>query len=170
MPDQVSQWETLLPILVGGGLALLGGVIGALLTASLQAKYARLIRKRELTGERQVDAERLAYARIKAIEGLQFRATTDSTYRYLLKHEGWLWENRLYLPGAFVRVWLDLRRNLRSQLGHERENSRQSTEYQELRKQAAQLVKEAISEIYKETGHESLAPQERSRIWRLFKR
>ena len=170
LSDQASQWQTLLPVLVGGGLTLLGGILGALVTAALQAKYARLVRKRELTGERQVDAERIAYARIKEIEGLQFRASTETTYRYLLKHEGWLWKNRLYLPGAFVQIWLDLRRNLKAQLVHEHEKTRQLKEYQELRKQADELVKTAISEIYKETGHRRLEPQERSWLWRLFKR
>lgn len=164
MTDQTSQWPTLLPVLVGGGLTLLGGILGALITAALQAKYARLIRKRQLAGERQVDAERIAYARMKEIEGLLLRASTTTTYRYLLKHEGWLWENRLYLPGNFAQMWLELRQNLRAQLDHEEEKTRQSKKYKELRQQADDLVKWAIGEIYKETGHRRLGPRGRSRV------
>ncbi|MFQ6089017.1 MAG: hypothetical protein ACE5K0_08985 [Candidatus Methanofastidiosia archaeon] len=171
---EIPQW-------LGG--AIIGGIVVFLVQRHLQKKEfkhqlelqrrefekKRNLKKDEIIAGKKVKANQEAYVRIKKVESLivaKFVLTEASNY--IDKQEKWLFNNRLFLPGRFPDKWLLIRNNIfvyklliseLKKLDALREIDRKKILLQksnELKKKLSTLVKEAIDEIYKDTGHERL--------------
>ncbi len=151
LSDFLKKVQPMLNILLGGILAILGGIVGAW----LQAKYARRTRMDQIIAERAVDANSEAYAHMKDIEAKLIQETLQNTYKTILKHQEWLIRSRLYLPGRFPDKWFTIRNKLGKAVRLEQQLAKpiaQQTadELTQLEEQLKHLVDEAILEIYKE--------------------
>lgn len=141
------ELSDLLNVIVGGLLAIAGGIVGA----AVQARYARKRRMEEITAERKVTVNGDAYARAKRIETVLIHEGIEASLALMQSHEEWFWSNRLFMPGKFAQIWLDIRNagsRLVSTEDHQRIND-------DIRRQ----ITKAIEEIYKETGHKKLQDQ-----------
>jgi hypothetical protein len=160
LSDFLKEVLPILHILLGGLLAILGGMIGK----RLEAKYARKIRMDQIIAERTVDASAQAYAYMKDIEGRLIQDTLENIYTRVLKREGWLITSRLYLPGKFPDKWFAIRNRLAKAIRRERQLSTTGTqktvdELQHLEKELKRLVEDAILEIYKEMKLPRIKPE-----------
>jgi hypothetical protein len=102
--------NALLGTIIGGLLAIAGGVVGTLLAA----RSARKTRMEELIAERKVTANAEAYSAIKEVQGRLIQDTIENTARAMAKHEAWFFQARLFLPGKFPDHWM----NVRTDIGH----------------------------------------------------
>ncbi len=89
--DSSEPWKTLLPVIVGGLLATIGGVAGVLLTSFL----AKRNKMQEIIAQNKVRVDQEAYARLKHIQSLSVQDTAVSTYKRLLHDQEWYFTNRL---------------------------------------------------------------------------
>ena len=150
----------MLNIILGGLLAILGGIVGAW----LQAKYARRTRMDQIIAERAVDANTGAYVYMKDIEAKLTQDTLQNTYKAILKQQEWLIRSRLYLPGRFPDKWFTIRNKLGKAARLERQlpktGSQQiADELGRLEEKLSRLVEEAIVEIYKEMKLSRIKPE-----------
>jgi len=151
LTDFLKQVQPMLNILLGGILAILGGIAGAW----LQAKYARRTRMDQIIAERAVDANSEAYAHMKDIEAKLVQDTLQNTYRTILKQQEWLIKSRLYLPGRFPDKWFAIRNKLTKAVRLQQKLAKTTTQQTadkltQLEGELKDLVEEAILEIYKE--------------------
>lgn len=152
------DWPSLLPVLVGGGLAILGGMAGTIISLTLQAKNAGRIRKRELTATRQVDAERDAYGKLKQVEGLVRCGQAVDAARFIHEQQEWFFgQARLYLPDRVADYWLELRKLTAALAEETLKDPVENDVCRELHNSCMDTASRAIKEIYGETGHRRLS-------------
>lgn len=147
----------MLNVLLGGLLAILGGLIGMW----LQARYARKIKMDEVTAEKKVAANAEAYTRMKVIESMLPQATLKATLKQILEYEEWFFNTRLFLPGRFPDKWLSIRNQLtkavRLEESLESDTTGESAERLEtLEAKLRKLAAEAIVEIYNDMNLERI--------------
>lgn len=143
--EQLKEVEPMLQVIVGGLLAILGGIIGMW----WQARNARRIRMDEIIAERKVKANAEAYARMKTISSMLIQASPDETLKKILVYEGWFFGERLFLPGKFPDKWLSIRNGL-SKAQRLQGITEKADELSKLEGELSKLAEEAILEIYKE--------------------
>lgn len=136
------MWETLL----GGFLAIVGGW-GA---TWYQARTARRTRMEELTAERKISANGEAYAYMKEIQSALIQMEIKDVVALMAQREEWFLQTRLFLPGTFPAIWLELRGIIRSLTRREKSSSTSPEDLERLDKKAENLVVQAIDEIYKD--------------------
>jgi hypothetical protein len=141
----------MLNIILGGILAILGGIIGTW----LQSKYARKIRMNQIIAEKRVTANEEAYVRMKIIESILHQGDLKIALAKIAKDQEWLIRSRLYLPGRFPDMWFEIRNTLDSALELERKLSisdkeKAFNEIQKVKKRLQQLSHDSIIEIYKD--------------------
>ena len=82
----VKEVESMLEVLLGGFLVLLGTMIGKW----LEVRYTRRTRMDQILAERSVDTYARAYAYMKEIEARLTQDTLENTYAVVLNQEQWL--------------------------------------------------------------------------------
>lgn len=139
----------MLQVLVGGLLAILGGILGMW----LQARYTRRIRMDEVTAEKKITTNAEAYTRMIKIASMLRQSTNEETYSIIIDDQSWFFNARLFLPGKFPNKWISIRNGLSKALRLEKMLSGNQTladELTELETHLDKLADEAINEIYKE--------------------
>jgi hypothetical protein len=101
---------SLLSALIGGSLAIVGGLIGAIYAA----RTVRKTRMEELIAERKITADAEAYSALKEFQGLFIQAAPEVTNKALQAREEWFFNNRLFFPGKFPALWLSIRNDIQS--------------------------------------------------------
>lgn len=145
--------------MIGGLAAILGGIIGAY----LQAKYARRIRMDEEIAKRKVATNAEAYRRMKTIQSMLIQSSMREVQEKITGWEGWFFDARLFLPGKFPDKWLSIRNGvyktirLKSQLSKGDQNT--ADELTELEGNLSELANQAIDEIYKDMGLDRISVQ-----------
>jgi len=135
----------MLKVLLGGLLAILGGLIATW----YQAKKARKIRMDEVIAEKKVTANAEAYAKMKDIQSQLALSTLQDVLKVLLENESWLFGNRLFLPGKFPDKWLTIRNNVNEAMKLEKQPEK-ADELAYLKKVLPKIANEAIDIIYKD--------------------
>jgi hypothetical protein len=139
----------MLNVLLGGLLAILGGLIGMW----LQAKYARKIKMDQIIAEKKISANAEAYKCMKVIESMLSQAALEDTLKKIYKYEEWFFSTRLFLPGRFPDKWLSIRNQLSKAVRLEKSLESDTTEKSAekltaLETKLSKLAEEAIVEIY----------------------
>lgn len=135
----------MLQVIVGGLIAILGGIIGMW----FQAKNARRIKMDEIIAEKKVEVNAEAYKRMKVISSMLVQTSTEETLKKILNEEEWFFNVRLFLPGKFPDKWLSIRNGL-SKAQRLQGIPEKTDELSELEGELPKLAEEAILEIYKE--------------------
>lgn len=139
-------------IILGGLLAIIGGIIGSF----LNAKWARRKRMDEIIAQKKIDANQAAYQHIKQIEALLIQGTLEQVRDEINKYEAWLFNNRLFLPGRFPDKWLELRNGIGVILHRRKAGKSQPEELTKMEMELKQINQEAMDEIYKDMNMEKL--------------
>lgn len=147
-----EPWGNLLPVVIGGLLAIAGGVAGAV----VRAHYAQHTRLQEEIAARKIVTCQEAYAKIKQLESLHGQAHDGHAFKSLMGYEGWFWEHRLYLPGEFAQLWIELKATLRTLLRRQNYGEKEDNEIEVLEAHATELIEKAIQEVYKVTKNKPL--------------
>lgn len=140
-------------IIIGAVLAILGGIAATW----YRARKTRQIRIDEIMAERQVEACRQAYKRIKYLSSMMIQCSNEDVMKYINENEEWFFDMRLFFPGTFSGKWLSIRKYWRSATRmHERlpeggldeqkktDNINKITDYES---HCEKLAEEAIAEI-----------------------
>jgi hypothetical protein len=98
----------MLDTLLGGFLAILGGIVATWYSA----KNTRKSRMEEVIVERKVSANAEAYSSVKDIQSHFTQSSATQTLALIHQHENWFFNNRLFLPGEFPAKWLSVRNDL----------------------------------------------------------
>ncbi len=136
----------MLQVIVGGVLAILGGIAGVW----IQARYARKIKMDEIIAEKKIEANREAYNRIKMIEAMLIQATLEDVKKKLDEDSDWFFNARLFLPADFPGKWLSIKSNLIKAIGLQRQLPQTADELTKLQERLRKLKDEAIDTIYKD--------------------
>jgi hypothetical protein len=137
----------MLDTIIGGLLAIAGGVLAQLLTA----RMVRKTRMDELVAERKVDANAEAYSRAKQIQGMWTQASEEATRAAVLSHEEWFFKTRLFLPGKFPELWMQARNDIQRyvfELHRPNRTDAHDAELQALSERIRANLNQAILEIY----------------------
>lgn len=135
------MWEILL-----GGVIALAGSWGAIY---FQLKHTRKNRMNEVVAERKVESNAKAYSNIKSLQASFVQSTLDESLQFMYDNEEWFFDNRLFLPGEFPELWMEVRTDLRK-LIRERELDTPSEELVELDEKITKTIDRAVLEIYKD--------------------
>jgi hypothetical protein len=148
MNELFNTFQPMLQVLIGGLLAILGGVVGMW----LQAKYARRVRMDEIIAEKKVATNAEAYSRMIEIASMLRQLTKKETHDKIMEYEKWFFNARLFLPGTFPNKWLSIRNGLSRALRLEKRlgSDDVADELTTLEEHIEKLADEAIEEIYKE--------------------
>jgi len=146
MNDFLALMKPMIPVLAGGFLTILGGMIATW----YQAKNARRIRMDEIIAEKKVTINQEAYSRIVEIISMLTQSTLQETNRKILEYEDWFFESRLFLPGKFPDKWRSLRLGLFKALMLQKKSPKTADEVTKLKEHLDKLAEEAREEIYKE--------------------
>jgi hypothetical protein len=136
----------MLPVVIGGMLAILGGIIGV----SIQAMYARKIKMDEIIAGKKVEANNGAYGRIKTIEAMLTQSELEDVSNKFDEYDEWFFNTRLFLPCKFPDKWLSIKSNLIKAIALQRKLPDTADELMKLRNFLRKLKDEAIDTIYKE--------------------
>lgn len=98
----LKEIQPMLQVLVGGLLAILGGILGMW----IQARYTRRIRMDKITAEKKVNTNAEAYTRMVEIASMLRQSTNEETYKKIIEYDSWFFSARLFLPGKFPNKWL----------------------------------------------------------------
>jgi hypothetical protein len=101
----------------------------------------------EVIAERKVECNAKAYSNIKELQAAFGQSTLEDAMGFMLKNEDWFFENRLFLPGKFPELWMEIRTDLRK-LKRRQENNTPSDEVIELDESISNKIDKAIKEIY----------------------
>ncbi len=142
-----NPWNNLLPVVVGGLLAIAGGIIGTI----FKVKYAQRVKLQEEIALRKVVVFQAAYSKLKTLESLHGQGPEGSAFKEVMGYEGWFWENRLFFPGEYAQVWIELKQALRILWRRQKHGDRAGTTIPKLESEVDNLIAKAIDEIYKET-------------------
>ena len=145
----------MLKILLGGLLAILGGLIATW----YQVKKMRKIRMEEVIAEKKVDANNEAYIRIKNIVLQLAQSTLQDVQRIFKENETWFFSNRLFLPGKFPNKWITIRNKVHEAIRLEKQPEK-ANELALLKKALINTANKAIDEIYKEMELERIEVEE----------
>lgn len=143
----------MIELLVGALLAIIGGIAGQL----FQARLVRRIRMDERIAERKIEANAAAYRHMKEIASSLTQKTDEEVLEYMTIHEGWLFDNRLFLPGKFADKWLAIRNGL-YQCRIERSNGRPDR-LTSMQSRIGEIAEEALDEIYADMKMKKLSPE-----------
>ncbi len=92
-----------------------------------------------------------AYSKLKTLESLHGQGPEGSAFKEIMGYEGWFWENRLFFPGEYAQVWIELKQSLRILWRRQKHGDRAGTTIPKLESEVDNLIAKAIDEIYKET-------------------
>jgi hypothetical protein len=148
------MWMSLVPVVIGGLLSILGGIAGTW----LRARYAHKMKFAEELASRKVRVYEEAYWRIKNVESLHSQAKPGVAHRKLLQYEEWFWKNRLYLPIEFSQAWIELRTALRRLYSRIEYGELVEGDIDLMAGRVDGLMKEAIDAILKASGNRPLVP------------
>ena len=140
--------QGMLSALVGGLLAIAGGWF-ANLHASRSARSSKMD---EAVAARKVTANAEAYRNVKEIEAAFSQRSVKDTHNLMMGLEQWFFDNRLFLPGAFLNYWLTARTNLGLLAMGVRD--RPADHAEDLERKVNAALAGAIAEIYKDSGIE----------------
>lgn len=98
----------MLEIIVGGALAVSGGILGTW----LQARFSRRAKMGEILAERRVNASEEAFKRIIYIRACMWGDTIANAAIKFEENASWFLENRLFLSGKFSGAVSGLRLSL----------------------------------------------------------
>lgn len=133
-------WNTLL----GGLLAIAGGLIGAIYAA----KTVRKNRMEELIAERKIAANAEAYSYVKEIQGMFVQAAPEATRAKIFQREEWFFSNRLFLPNKFPKLWLTARNDLGTYCLMLADQNKDNAKVQAIEQRIKATLTAAILEIY----------------------
>jgi hypothetical protein len=134
----------MLDTIIGGVLAIAGGLLGTIYAA----RKVRSNRMEELIAERKVDANAEAYTRAKQIQAMWIQASQEQTEAALLNHEDWFFKTRLFLPGKFPDLWMQVRSDIQSYGFQLHQPSLKDSEMQDISERIKANLNKAILEIY----------------------
>jgi hypothetical protein len=139
---------SLLGALIGGLLAIVGGLIGAIYAA----RTVRKTRMEELIAERKITANAEAYSALKEIQGLFIQAAPEVTNQALQAREGWFFSNRLFFPGNFPALWLSIRNDIQDYHFGLFSRTKDEKELAALSERIRSNLTAAIMEVYADMG------------------
>ena len=145
-------WQTIIGIIIGGLLAIVGGIAGIY----LQAKKARKIKMDEIIALRMVDASAKGYSVLERVRSMHIQCSLNDTVAELLKHEAWFFNNRLFLPGKFSSYWLAGRNKLIKLQRMEKDPNGDKKMLTQLASEIDETLDKAILEIHKEMDLERI--------------
>jgi hypothetical protein len=134
------MWDTI----IGGLLAIAGGLVGTI----YGSHKVRSNRMEELIAERKVEANAEAYARAKQIQGMWIQASQEATTAAVLGHEEWFFKTRLFLPGKFPDLWMQVRNDIQHYGFMLHQSNREDKELQAVSERIKANLNQAILEIY----------------------
>jgi|GEM_PF-1642595 len=141
-----APWFQLIPVTVGGLLAILGGFLSGL----FQARRARRVRMEELIAERKVQANAEGYGKMKHIQGLLIQSEIEFVAKAMQDSEEWFWNNRLFLPARFSDKFLDLRTGVSRAMRLAKQLPKTAEELSTLEGELGRLMEESNQEIYRD--------------------
>ena len=136
----------MLQVIIGGLLAILGGMIGMW----LEARNARRIRMDEIIAEKKVIANGEAYTRIETIASMLIQSSYEDVNEKFCEYEEWFFNTRLFLPGKFPDKWLSIRAGVSKAVRLQKQLPKRADEFARLEDYVNDLANEAMDEIYKE--------------------
>jgi hypothetical protein len=134
----------MLDTIIGGLLAIAGGLLGTIYTS----RKVRSNRMEELIAERKVEANAEAYTRAKQIQGMWIQSSQEATTAAVLSHEEWFFKTRLFLPGKFPDLWLQVRNDIQRYGFMLNQPRRADSELQAISERIKSNLNRAILEIY----------------------
>ena len=134
----------MLEVVIGGILAILGGIAGVW----IQAKYARKIKMDEIIAEKKIEVNQEAYNRIKKIEAMLIQSTLEEVKKKFHEYDDWFFNARIFLPTNFPDKWLSIKSNLIKAIGLQRKLPETADELSKLEEGLRKLKDEAIDAIY----------------------
>ncbi|HTU64325.1 MAG TPA: hypothetical protein VMF52_00125 [Steroidobacteraceae bacterium] len=134
----------MLDTIIGGLLAIAGGIIGQIITA----RMVRKTRMDETIAERKVEANAEGYSRVKQIQGMWIQASQEQTQAAMYGHEDWFFKTRLFLPGKFPDLWMQVRNDISSYGLMLHQPSREDSELQAISERIKSNLNKAVMEIY----------------------
>jgi hypothetical protein len=151
----------MLEIIVGGALAISGGIIGTW----LQARFSRRAKMSEILAERRINADEEAFKRILNIGGHILSGGPIEGAEEFEKHANWFLENRLFLSGKLIGILMSLRLSLSKaarlakivgkEPGFDESPEKENEMIDELTKteiRAGHLADQAVNELLRDMG------------------
>lgn len=158
--DLLEKNRDMLQVLIGGLLAILGGMV----SLWFQAKNARRIRMDEIIAEQKIQANNEAYIRIKTIEAMLIQSELEDVKNKFYEYDAWFFNTRLFLPGKFPDKWLSIKSNLIKAIGLKRRLPDSATELGNIEAYLSKLKDEAIDEIYEEMNLRDMQIEEPQKV------
>jgi hypothetical protein len=132
----------MLPVLIGGLCAILGGF----LSTWYMAKNARKIRMEEIIGEKQVEIYKEALSAIGYLNTCLLLGTTEDSQDFIEQHEKWFWDSRAFLPQKFADNWVSIKLSLR-QRARMQKSHKDESDITKIELHIGDLAEEARKEI-----------------------
>jgi len=107
-------------MILGAVLSVGGGIIGAIVTAWINARWGRYNHMQELIAQKKIENNQHAYAYAKNIEALLIQGTMEQVKEEIEKHSEWFFSNAIFLPTDFAEKWLTLRSGVSVVLLHQK--------------------------------------------------
>lgn len=141
------MWEIIL-----GGVIALAGSWGAIY---FQLRFTRKNRMNEVVAERKVESNAKAYSNIKSLQGHFTQSSPEESLQFMYDNEEWFFDNRLFLPGEYPDLWMEIRTDLRK-LARKQHSETPSEELVELDRKISETINRAVLEIYKDMEMEPI--------------
>lgn len=151
--ETLEVLKEILFVLVGAVSAIFGGF----LATWYQTKKARIIRREEVIGEKQVEVYQQAAMRISTLKSLPDQLSLEEAQKLIYEQEDWFWLNYILLPTKFRNKWLSIRLHLKKAIRREHLLQKQKEpddktikELEKLESGIEKMVQEAESIILQE--------------------
>lgn len=141
-----APWFQLIPVTVGGLLAILGGFLSGL----YQARRARRVQMEELIAARKVQANAEGYGKMKHLQGLLIQSEIESVAKAMQDFEEWFWNNCLFLPAGFSVRFHDLQKGVSRAKRLTKQLPKTAEELSTLEGELGRLMEESNQEIYRD--------------------
>ncbi len=107
-------WKDILLVLIGGGCAFSGSVVGTIVSITYQTKKARQMKMEETIGRQKVDALKKALRLANQLGSILIQGINDDVISFIKAENTWVLDNEILLPTKFVVNWHSVRQNILS--------------------------------------------------------